>query len=283
MRRGHWLILLLLLAAPGYAARLVAVATIQPYASLLAEVLGKGWEVRTLIPPGAVQELYTPKPSDVQKLIGARLVVANGLSLDDWLIERLVKPNAPRARILYAGKLLKDTILPMPNGEGDPHLWTDPKRMATLVLAFGRVAAELDPQNAPVYRARAERTKARLLELADRTQALIKKAPRRDLIAYKNPFTYLAERYGLTIRFLIGKTPTSEPTPREIASAGALEKRYGFLPLVAPLQFAPEARKFANVLNTRLVALDLVGSESPDYFATWERNALKLAEGLGAP
>ncbi len=274
------LLALFLIFSLAYAERPLLVATIPPYAALARAVLGEGWEVRALVPPGANPHVYAPRPSDLKAVQRARLIVQNGLGLDDWLVEKLVGPSGTKAPVVVAAESAKGLVLPLPSGKPDPHVWTDPLAMSLFVIDLARAAGELDPAGAAGYLDRARKLGGAILVLLAEGQRRILEAPRRAFVAYKNPFTYLAARFGLERAFLIGKTPSAEPTARELVEARKVLKRLGLRTIVAPYQLRREADRVAKNLGVRAVYLDLLNERNPDYLATWRENLKALLAAL---
>ena len=258
-------------------AKPLAVTTIAPYGSLVAEVLGEGWEVRVLVPAGANPHLYTPRPSDVRAVAGADLVVMNGLGLDDWLVEKLPVPD--RARVLVAGEVLKAFLVPLPSGEPDPHVFSDLLAMSVFVCDVARAAGEVSGETLE-YRQRAKKLEEGLLSLLARYRRKFEGLGSRAYVAYKNPFSYLNARFGLELAFLIGKTPASEPTPRELVAAKKVLAERGLDFIVAPYQLRREAERVAKNLGVRVVFVDLLGEEGGGYLETWENNLSRLYEAF---
>jgi len=277
--RALWIALLLVFGL-GYAERPLALATLPPYASLMERVLGEGWEVRALVPAGANPHVYDPRPSDLLAVRKAKLIVQNGLGFDDWLVEKLVGPAAAKAEILTAAESAEGLVLPAPNGKPDPHLWTDPLAMALFVCDLARVAGELDPEGKADYLERARRLKTELVALVEGARTEAEQAPKKAFVAYKNPFTYVAARLGLERVYLIGKTPSAEPTARELVEAQKALREYGLSAIVAPYQLRREAERVAKNLGVRAVYLDLLGEQTPDYLATWKANYEALLSAL---
>lgn len=60
-------------------------ATIAPLGDLVRSVAGPAWTVRTVIPPGTSPHVFEPEPSDLRKLVDARLVFVAGAGYDDWM------------------------------------------------------------------------------------------------------------------------------------------------------------------------------------------------------
>ncbi len=276
MRRVLALLLLWGLAA----ARPVAVATLPPYAWLAGQVLGPGWQVRALVPPGANPHVYAPRPSDLKAVMGARLVVMNGLGLDDWMVEKIVRPNALKATLVRAEESAEGKVLRLPNGEPDPHLWTDPWILAAFARDLAAAAAGLDPEGAPGYRERGAAVARRLVAFGEAERAAFAKLPGRRFVAYKNPFSYLVARYRLERVYLIGKAVNAEPSPRELAEAARVLHAYRLPALVAPGILAREARRVAANLGVGVVAIDLLDRADPDYLATWRENLAALRGAL---
>ena len=263
------------------AAKPLAVATIEPYASLARAVLGDGWQVESLVPAGANPHVFSPTPADVRKVAAAKLVIMNGLGLDDWLIDKLVKPNNLQAAVYKAADSLGGRTIALPSGAPDPHVWTDPLLMTFVVCDIARAAGELDLEHAEDYLKRARVYKQKLFDLNEMTAARLAKAPTRKFVAFKNPFSYVAARYLLERVYLITPNPAAEPSPRELAAAAKVlrQNRLGYI--IAPLQTKREAEQVARSLGAEAVLIDLLGETGDEYLAVWEANGRLLARALG--
>src|SRR5260370_15240567 len=97
MRRFRlWLIVLALVtsAAPARAEnRLNVVASFSILGDFARNVGGERVSVTTLVCPDGDVHVYTPSPSDAQKVADAKLAIINGLGLEGWL-SRLVPPRS---------------------------------------------------------------------------------------------------------------------------------------------------------------------------------------------
>ncbi|WP_287417128.1 metal ABC transporter substrate-binding protein [Oceanithermus sp.] len=276
------LVLLTLLAGLALAECPLAVATIPPYAALARAVLGDGWQVESLVPPGANPHVFSPTPADVKKVARARLVIMNGLDLDGWLLAKLVRPNNLAARVFRAEDSVKPLVRPLPSGAPDPHVWTDPVAMTFVVGDLARAAGELDPENAAAYLERARAYELELTELDRRIRQRLAAAPTNRFVAFKNPFTYLVARYDLERVYLITPNPAAQPSPRELAEAAKVLAGSGLGYLVAPLQLEGEAERVARTLGVKPALLDLLDQTADDYLTVWEANGRILARALGA-
>lgn len=131
-------------------AKPTVVVTINPYRFLLEELVGNRMEVAVLAPPSASPRTYDPTPSQVQQVAQAKLVVANGASLDKWVVDKLIRPNALNVPLFQAAEVVKDSLIPTPTGL-DPHIWVDPALMAKVVPALAEALVKVDPSGEALY------------------------------------------------------------------------------------------------------------------------------------
>src|ERR1700691_50454 len=109
MRRFQaWLIILVLVmsAAPLRAQerlqdRLNVVASFSILGDFVRNVGGDRVNVTTLVGPDGDVHVYTPAPSDAQKIAAAKLLIINGFGLEGWL-PRLVQSSGSKAVIVTA-------------------------------------------------------------------------------------------------------------------------------------------------------------------------------------
>ena len=116
------------------------VVTYPVLAAVVRQVAGDGAEVTTLMPNGADPHEWSPSAKDVQKLLGADLVVHNGLGLENTLQKHLEKARKDGVAVFAVADHV--TVRTVKAGEGaeaddpdqapgakDPHLWMDPLTM----------------------------------------------------------------------------------------------------------------------------------------------------------
>src|SRR5436309_7258620 len=92
---------------------------------MVAQVGGDLVNAQSLVPANGDVHTFSPKPSDIRRLAGARLVVMNGLGLDDWLTKS-VRAVADKASILRLGVDLPGVDYEVgedPSGTPNPHVW----------------------------------------------------------------------------------------------------------------------------------------------------------------
>ncbi|MCC6129644.1 MAG: zinc ABC transporter substrate-binding protein [Acidobacteria bacterium] len=157
--------LLLTLAVPATAA-LNVVATTSSMGMLVRSVGGDAVKITVMAPPDRDAHKLQARPSMMVALRNADLLVAVGAELEvGWLPAALegagngkIQPGsggyfeaAAQVPLLEAGKPA-DRAQGDVHPAGNPHLYLDPPRMATIAEALAGRLASVDPKNAERYR-----------------------------------------------------------------------------------------------------------------------------------
>src|SRR6056297_902439 len=164
------LLIVWVLLPPGAQAALDVVATSTSTGALVREVGGDHAHVTVLAPPDRDLHYLQARPSMMQALRGADLVVALGADMEvGWLppaIRQAANPAilpgrrgyfeaAAQVELLDAGGPA-DRALGDVHPVGNPHVNMDPVRMARVALALAERLAELDPVHGADFRQRAQ-------------------------------------------------------------------------------------------------------------------------------
>ena len=202
------------------------VATTSMIADLAREIGGDRAEVEGLMGPGVDPHLYRPRESDVARLVGADLVLHNGLDLEGKMGEvfQQVEGRGIAARAVAEAVPVASRLAP-PEFEGrpDPHVWMD-------VSLWKRVAAEiadafiaLDPTSADGYRARLAAYETELDSLDAYVRGRIAEIPpeRRILVTAHDAFNYFGRAYGVDVRGLQGLSTATEAGAADVRDLAA--------------------------------------------------------------
>lgn len=242
------------LAGAGAAAAakpLGAVATITPLGFLLEELGGERVSVSVLVPPGASPHAFEPRPSDFAALARAKLFVAAGPGVDDW-VARLALDEGPRPLVLLDA---------LGSAAPDPHFWLDP--IAVRDRALPALEAALDAAD-PAGRAHyAERRRAfahDLTALDAEIRALLAGVPRRPLVPLHAAFGAFAARYGVPLLEPVQQRGAEEPTPRTLARLAEQARAGGAAAVLVEPQLPPDAAAaLAESLGVPAVRVDALG------------------------
>ena len=265
------------------------VATTPIVGSITASVAGSALPVSVMVPSGADPHEYEPRPSDIEALAGASLVVANG-GLDSWAA-RLKQRSGNSEPLLDLSKLIPNPLPGETHGTTDPHWFHDPRNVAAAAQVIAAQLTKLDPQASDGFRARADdlsRT-ALALDAAGRTCTGNLAPSERNLVTDHDAFAYLAARLGLKIQGTLLPTQSTEAaaSPRQL---DALVKHIRELRIKAifperaldPKLARSVASQTGASSSTQLDAdtLGPVGSADSNWQGMWVQNVKRLTTAL---
>lgn len=203
-------------AAGGGTGRVPVVTTTTVFADMVRNVGGELVHVTSLVPKNGDVHTFEPKPADVRAVASAKLLVMNGLGLDDWLEKTVTNASASGTPLLkLAVELSGVSLLPGEEpGSQNPHLFMDPKYGE---LYVDRIAASLkraDPADGARIDAQAAAYKLRLATLDGwvRSQVSAIPAANRKLVTFHDAFPYYAREYGISIVGVAVDAPGQDPS-----------------------------------------------------------------------
>ncbi|MFJ9695427.1 metal ABC transporter substrate-binding protein [Kitasatospora sp. NPDC101183] len=171
---------------------------------------------------------------------------------------------------------------------GDPHIWLDPTRYASIAKSVGAEFAKADPSHADEYKKNTDDLVTRLGALDQEFQAGLKDVKSKTFVTSHAAFGYLADHYGLTQVAINGVDPESEPTPARLAEVQKAAKDNGVTTIFFETLVSPKlADTVAKDLGLKTAVLDpLEGVKDPskdDYLSVMKQNLANLRAALGAP
>jgi zinc/manganese transport system substrate-binding protein len=220
MRRFQfWLVCMALVASVAHARaenRLNVVASFSILGDFARNVGGERVSVTTLVGPDGDVHVYTPAPSDAQKVADAKLVIINGLGLEGWL-SRLVQSAGGKATMITASQGITPRRL---GADADPHAWQSVANAKIYVGNIRDALASADPAGGGIYRDNADRYLTKLDALERDVRAAVAQIPegRRKVISTHDAFGYFAAAYGIDFIAPQGVSTESEASARDIAA-----------------------------------------------------------------
>jgi zinc/manganese transport system substrate-binding protein len=209
------------------------VATYPILGSVVKDLVGDAFQVRSAIPDGANIHAWEPSAKDIEGLVRADLIVENGLGLEGGLgkaLDQARKAGVPfftagqhiQVRHVGAGEGIPSDDPDQQVGAEDPHLWTDP---LVVKAAVDALAVDFKQRFGVDLGARSADLDARLVALDQEIQAKVTTLPpaRRKLVTGHESLGYFAQRYGFK---LVGAVIPSLTSEAESSAAGleALKK-----------------------------------------------------------
>jgi zinc transport system substrate-binding protein len=241
------------------------VASFYPLAWATEQVAGNSIdEVVNLTPPGVEPHDIELSPSDVETIGDAELVVYIGGGFQPALEDAVDQRDGDSLDLLRAAE--------------DPHIWLDPIRFAQAVAWIAQdVGGSADDEIRELKQLDAEYRRG----LAD--------CDRRVLVTTHAAFGQLAARYGLTQLSLAGRSPESEPGPRELETLIDDVRASGATTVFAePLVSDGLAQTVAREADVEVATLDPIEGLSEerlaageDYLSVMRSNLVALRQALG--
>jgi zinc/manganese transport system substrate-binding protein len=278
----------------------VIVATTTILGDVAAQIVGDDATVQVLIPIGADPHDYQPSSQDVAAIQRADLVVANGLGLEDGLSDVLESAAADGARVLEIAPRLDplpfgehsghDDEAAHDEGDGDPHVWFDPLRMAD---AARLIAAELSAVDSSIDWDAGAEVYGAALRAADTEIAEILSvipASGRKLATNHDALGYFAARYGFEVIGTVvpGGATLAEPSSAELAALVAEIEAEGVRAIFAETTepsaladaIAAEIGGTVEVVELYTGSLGEPGSGADSLIGLLLTNARRIADAL---
>jgi zinc/manganese transport system substrate-binding protein len=192
------------------------VATTTVFADMVQQVGGVHVQATSIVPRGGDVHTFEPKPADVRTVVGARLLVMNGLGLDDWLEKTVTNASAEGTPLVKLGEGISGIdLLPGEDpGTQNPHLWMDVTYAQTYVDRIADALKAADPADAAAYDAGASAYRTRLVALDASVRSRIATIPaaNRKLVVFHDALPYYAREYGITTVGVAVEAPGQDPS-----------------------------------------------------------------------
>jgi ABC-type Zn uptake system ZnuABC Zn-binding protein ZnuA len=228
--------------APGVSGgKLIVVTTTTVFADLVSNVGGDLTSVTSVVPRNSDVHTFEPRPADVRTIASAKLLVMNGLGLDDWLRKTITNAASEATPLLELGVDLPGvTMLPGESADTqNPHLFMDVKYAELYVDRIAAALKSADPAHATAYDTQAAAYKQRLETLDGWVREQIQTiAPAdRKIVTFHDALPYYAREYGITIVGVAVEAPGQDPSAGYTAQLISAIKNAGVKAVFSESQF----------------------------------------------
>lgn len=259
------------LAQPQY------VTTIHPFKTVIQEIVGEQGKVHRLLPPGASPHTYELRPSDAKIIDAARAIFYGADNLDGWVLKfsnahqiELIKLVDPAALIHFhepANKPHSAAHHEHRTGPDqdhsavvDPHFWTDPLTVKSLLPALVQQLSALDPANQAVFESNARRFSRQLDSLHQQLTSMLAPIAGSKVMISHPFFQYFFKRYDIHLVGIVEAIPGKEPTPRQLKGYIEQVKQQRVKAIFDHLQLPDRAAKLvAEAAGIKICQLDPLG------------------------
>ena len=272
--------------------QLTVVATFVPMYEFTKAVVGDKAQVEILIPPGSEVHDYQTKPNDLKKLAQAKLLIKNGLGLDDFVDGLISNSDNKDLKVVNSSQGVKTLnqigeLVPIVKGKEagavNPHIWLDPVRVQQQIRNIQNALIAVDPGNSESYKSNAEAYIGKLQALDQEFKKALASNSKKEFITFHDAFSYLADRYNLKQLAIIA-IPEDELTPEDVQKTLQAAKKYKVKVLLS--EPGVDNKLFTTLskdLNINVKTIDSLenGALDPDYYFKVMRANLKaLKEAL---
>lgn len=205
--------------------------------SLVAQVMGDLGTPAIVMGQGGNAHSYQMRLSEARALDQADVVIWIGPEMTPWLNRAINASNKERTQLALLHSDGTHTRS-FPEGDDhdhhdhdhadghtheglDPHAWLDPRNASVWLDNIATQLSAVDPDNAPTYRANADRARKEVEALDTTLSTELGAAADKPFVVYHDAYGYLADRYNLKNA---GSIATGDATTPGAAHLSALRK-----------------------------------------------------------
>ncbi|WP_338074143.1 metal ABC transporter solute-binding protein, Zn/Mn family [Halochromatium glycolicum] len=267
-------------------------ASVLPVQTFVDEVGDGRVETRVMVVPGQSPATYDPSPKQVAALADAELYVRVGVPFEDAWMKRIRAANPAMAVLdLRDGLDLRPQTAHDHGADDahghhhheheamDPHIWTSPPNVRTMLVSIRDQLTALDPDGSSVYERNRQRYDAELQRLDTWLEETLSDLDHRAFLVYHPAWGYFADTYGLEQVPI--ERAGKEPGPRRLSALIEQAKAVGARAIFVQPEFDQRiAEQIARSIDGRVeVATPL----AVDYVANLKRFARILVDANQAP
>lgn len=233
--------------------------SITPLKSIVEEITCGDFEVRILVPQGASPETFEPTAKQIAELSDSHLLFQTGLidfeqSLVGRVAEQTKVVNLCEGVELMAGSCSHHHHSHDHAHGIDPHIWTSPKALMTMVDNVRDCIMREYPDSTK-YDVAADKLQQRIAELDRYCASRIDDAALRVMMIYHPAYTYYARDYG--IEQIAIEHDGKEPSPRQLTTLVERAKSNGIGAILLQPQYSEDkVRSIAEECGAEIVVTD---------------------------
>ncbi|MDP5016806.1 ABC transporter substrate-binding protein [Anabaena sp. UHCC 0187] len=213
------------------------VTTFLPVYLFTKAVAGDVADVEILVKPGTEVHEYQGTPANVKAIATAKILVKNGLGLEEFLADTIKNAENSQLVEIDASKGISaiNKISPIDKTAaaehdhdhqfGNPHVWLDPVLAKQQIINIRDGLITADPENKVNYQANAAAYIQKLDNLNNEFQQTIKQTPNCTFITFHDAFPYLAKRYNIK-QLAVVEIPEKQLSPTDVQKVVNTVKKY---------------------------------------------------------
>jgi ABC-type Zn uptake system ZnuABC Zn-binding protein ZnuA len=274
------------------AGRLPVVTTTTQLTDFARVVGGNHVDVYGILKPNLDAHDFEPSPGDIAKLAQAKVIIKNGVGLEEWFDSTIANAGSKARVVEAASGVTLRRAEGEHEGEEDPHIWQDPRNVKVMVHNIAVALAAADPAHRADYEANEAAYAAELDRLDAEIAAEIAGLANKKIVTNHDAFHYYVDRYGL--EFVGSIIPSfdsqAELSAQDISNIVGIVKSAGVKAVFSETSLPPKtAETIARDAGVRVVAgedslygdsLGPPGSDGDTYIKMLRHNTRVIVENL---
>ncbi len=237
--------------------------------------------VNTMVVSGADPHTYEPKPAQMAALSNSRIFFRMGVEYESAWLDRISSTN-PGMKIVDLSEGIQKLPSPAHVGEAnsgqglDPHVWTSPTLVRSMVARIYTELSSLDPANEATYKTNLASIEKDIVVLDADIRASLKDLTNRRFMVFHPGWIYFAKDYNLEeISIEIGGT---EPSASELSTLIDTAKADGIRVIFVQPEFSTQiARYIAKEIGGEVI---LVSNLAENWLENMRQVALTFEKVL---
>lgn len=197
------------------------ITTINPYYLLIKEITAGTDNISLLIEPGQNPHLYSPDVEDIKRLFSADLIIANGLDLESFLVEKLKTLENSGKKVVFVSSYVSEILNPSPDihsniEKPNPHIWLGISLLTEYIIpGLSNDLSKMEPSKADLYSKNARKLISSLMDMySDLSEYFLPFSGKKVLMSHPS-FYYFFRDFGIdTVSLFEGHG--DEPTISEL-------------------------------------------------------------------
>ena len=269
-------IFVLLLFAFSLYAKEILLVSILPQKYFLEQLVGKNFQVKALIPPGASPATYSLKLSDLKIIKKAKYYFTIGVPFEKANIPRIKSIN-PNLKLIDTTKYIR--LYPMQahhkehHHRGlDPHVWLAPNLVIQIARSMLDTLLQIDAAHSELYLNSYERFAKEVIALDKEIYNRLINIKNRSFLVFHPSFGYFARSYNL--EQIAIEQEGKEPKIKDLLKLLQKAKIKGIKKVIIEPQFPKRSAKLiAQKLGASIVVIDPLAYN-------WQESLKRLADAI---
>ncbi|UTM56388.1 zinc ABC transporter substrate-binding protein ZnuA [Photobacterium sp. CCB-ST2H9] len=266
-----WCAITLFLSFAASAKSLQVVTTVHPMNLIVQELVEGVGSSETLLPAGSSPHDYALRPSDVEKLKTADLVVWVGPELESFLTKILSHQTNTLALTAQSGMALREYGSEHETHHDehghdhhgvDPHLWLGPDQAIEAAKVISTALIERDPLNRTRYEANLSRFTASVTETVQNLKKQLQPVQNEGYYVFHDAYGYFEDTFGLNNLGHFTVSPDRRPGAKTLITIRNTLKKSQVKCIFREPQFSPAViQSVVNGSDIKIGTLDPMATD----------------------